>query len=422
MKCCLAGSLQQDERCDVLILGAGITGALVARELLDAGLDVVIVDRGEVAAGSTAASTALVQYDTDLPLLELADKIGRCKADQVYLATRGALDDLADRIARDHIDCDFAWRPSLYLSSANGDVDFLKQECAARRRLGIEASWLDAASLVDRYGIAGRGGAIRSTAALEVDPQKLTRGLLDRCLERGARLYTYTDIELDDCSAKPIVARSSAGHCIRARDVIFATGYSAPERFATLREFCSLQTTYAASARPIYPAFVWPDRAMLWEHDDPYLYARTTPDGRVLIGGGDEPTTDPAKADAHRDRKIGRLVERFNELMPTCPVEVESTWSGVFASTDDSLALIGKAPGARGDNCHFALGFGGNGMTFGVLASHILRDAILRRSPHPAAQLFSFDRFRTAHKPQPQPQRPRERALNLTLAAVRFLF
>jgi len=46
--------LDADIRCDAVVLGAGITGAMIAHALVDAGFDTVVVDRREVAWGSTA--------------------------------------------------------------------------------------------------------------------------------------------------------------------------------------------------------------------------------------------------------------------------------------------------------------------------------------------------------------------------------
>jgi glycine/D-amino acid oxidase-like deaminating enzyme len=41
---------------------------------------------------------------------------------------------------------------------------------------------------------------------------------------------------------------------------------------------------------------------MIWEASDPYLYLRTTPDGRIICGGEDEDFSD----EAARDRLLGR--------------------------------------------------------------------------------------------------------------------
>ena len=52
-------ALLGDLSCDVAVIGAGITGALIARELAASGLDVVVLDRREAGWGSTSASTAV---------------------------------------------------------------------------------------------------------------------------------------------------------------------------------------------------------------------------------------------------------------------------------------------------------------------------------------------------------------------------
>lgn len=68
--------LASDLKCDVAIIGGGISGALIADELAAHGHDVVVLEQRDAAWGSTAASTALLQYEIDTPLAELADRLG----------------------------------------------------------------------------------------------------------------------------------------------------------------------------------------------------------------------------------------------------------------------------------------------------------------------------------------------------------
>ena len=75
--------LVQDTRCDVLIVGAGISGALAAEQQTDAGLSIVVIDRRGAVRGSTLASTSLLQYEIDTPLSKLAKRIGVARADEV---------------------------------------------------------------------------------------------------------------------------------------------------------------------------------------------------------------------------------------------------------------------------------------------------------------------------------------------------
>ena len=75
-----AGELRRGLGTQVLVVGAGISGALIADALTTPGLDVLIVDRRGSLAGSTPASTALLQYEIDTPLHVLARRIGRDRA------------------------------------------------------------------------------------------------------------------------------------------------------------------------------------------------------------------------------------------------------------------------------------------------------------------------------------------------------
>ena len=75
----------------------------------------------------------------------------------------------------------------------------------------------------------------------------------------------------------------------------------------------------------------------------------------------------------------------LNSIYPLEGVEMETAWAGTFAQTEDGLPYVGaleKYPG-----CYFALGYGGNGITFSLIAAQIIRDAILGR-PNRSAVCF----------------------------------
>src|SRR5215212_6665225 len=76
--------LEQDISCDVVVVGGGITGALVSRLLIEYGLSTVLVDRERPGCGSTVASTGLLQYQVDTSLVDLIGKVGEAHAVQAY--------------------------------------------------------------------------------------------------------------------------------------------------------------------------------------------------------------------------------------------------------------------------------------------------------------------------------------------------
>src|SRR5215208_430334 len=89
--------LTRDITCDLLVIGAGISGALVADMLAADGHDVCIVDRRGAFLGSTSANTALILYEIDKPLIDLARSIGTVDAMRAWRRSYQAVHALAAR-------------------------------------------------------------------------------------------------------------------------------------------------------------------------------------------------------------------------------------------------------------------------------------------------------------------------------------
>jgi glycine/D-amino acid oxidase-like deaminating enzyme len=64
--------------------------------------------------------------------------------------------------------------------------------------------------------------------------------------------------------------------------------------------------------------------------------------------------------------------------------------AGTFGETKDGLGYVGIPKGY--ENTYFILGFGGNGITFGLIAAEMLKDMLLSREVK-NQDLFSFDRL-----------------------------
>lgn len=384
---------QRRMKVDVLIIGAGITGALVAYELTKAGAKVALIDRRPAASGSTPASTALLQYEIDTSLVKLTGLLGKRHACAAYKASRNALLDIErvchELTAEAGVDVELAPRRSLHLAVTKKDVPKFKAEVKARNAIGIRASALTRAALRSRFGL-DRPGAILNEEAFEVNPLKLTYQLLRGARERGAVVLPRTSID-SSClvkAARPFAVKLARGGSIVADRVVIATGYETFEEFSEVARLTELRSTFALATAPVREE-PWPERALLWDAGDPYFYARTTADGRVMIGGEDEPYTTPAARDAMIAAKSRVLMRKLRELIPETRVRPAFCWAGTFAQTEDGLPYIGEHP--RWPGVWFALGYGGNGITFSCIAAKIIASAF-GGTPHAAAGLFKFDR------------------------------
>ena len=374
--------LTTDERCDVAVIGAGVTGALTAQTLCAAGHDVVVLDQHDVAMSSTAASTGLLQYETDTDLGGLVERTGTARAVASWKVGRDAIDAIA-RLCRDLPPCGFVRRPSLYLATSRSEESHLRDELALRARHGFDVGWVDARALRDRQ-IRARGG-IRSDGDAEIDPYRFTHALLDDVSWLGGRIYDRTEVTRIRTSARGVRLHTTRGPEVRARRLVVATGYDA-DREITPRKG-QLHSTWALVSEPLADLDWWTERALIWEASRPYTYLRTTDDGRIMVGGEDEPWARQHQSERTLTRKVRDLTRRFADRMPGIDLDVAYAWAGTFATSRDGLPYIGTRP----DHPHtwFALGYGGNGITFSMVAAERARQWLAGR---PLDDLFAFER------------------------------
>lgn len=375
--------LTRDITCDVLVVGAGISGAIIAEALTDAGLSVVIVDRRGPLLGSTPASTALLQYEIDTPLTKLGAKIGKDNAERMWRRSRLALDALRERSRHLGIKADQSNRDTLYLSGNVLDHEALVDEAEARRHAGFQTVLLSKGQVADNYGIANRS-AILSFDNLAVDPRRLAAGFLNTAIARGARLYAPVEVGDIEASASGVIASTKAGPAIRARHLVFATGYEMPK--AVPKKGNMIASTWVIATKP-QPRNIWPSGCFIWEASDPYLYIRTSPDNRVICGGEDEGFSDEERRDALLADKTDALTKKLGKLLPNIDPTPEFAWCGSFGESSTGGPTVSAIP--RLPNCYAALGYGGNGITFSMMAGQILSGLITGRGDTDA-DLFSF--------------------------------
>ena len=379
--------LSDDIECDVVVVGAGITGALIARALIEAGLGTVVLDRRNVGWGSTAASTALLQYEIDTELLQLAKLVGQENALAAYRACEAALSELRE-IAEDIGDVGWRDTPSLYLASSRRDARRLRSEFEARREAGFRVEWLDGSALRDRFGLVAPA-AIVSRPAAHIDPYHFTHRLLAQLCERGLRVFDRCEIAGWKPDADALEIRVVTGSCVRAQWLVIAAGYESqvflPQRVAVNH------SSYAFVSEPLqlHEEFA---RCIGWETARPYLYWRSTEDRRMIVGGEDDRIDIAARRDWRIPRKVEKLIARLHELMPDMKPDVGFAWAGTFAETEDGLPRFGAYP-KLDPRVLFAMAYGGNGITYSAIGAHILANAV-RGKPHPLAALFGFERDR----------------------------
>lgn len=358
--------LTQSFKTDALVIGGGITGALAAEHLTARGLSVVVIDKDEPGLGSTAASTAMLQWEIDSTLAELEHYYGFERAAGMYRRSAAAVSGLSKLIAAHAIPCHFHPRQTLYLAQNHEGARDLYEERQLRRRAGLPGAYLEHCDLFTQFEL-DRDAAILSPGSAEADPLLMAWGLMRIAIARGAMPVRATVRHLHTEGGK-VTAELDGSHVIEAGAAVLATGYTMPG--IDMPKLHRTTSSYAIATVPQDPATLWRGEALIWEDAHPYLYMRTTPDHRIVAGGEDNDTADPDQRDAKLAEKAETIRDKMKRLWPQANPEIATAWCGTFGETADGLPLIGPVPGMP--NTYAAYGYGGNGITFSFLAAQLV--------------------------------------------------
>jgi glycine/D-amino acid oxidase-like deaminating enzyme len=378
--------LNKNIETDVVIIGAGISGALMRYHLINAGIDCVTVDSRTIGLGSTCASTSLLQYEIDTSLSELIELIGKKNAERSYHLCNYAIEQLG-KIAQKLDFREFEFKNSLFYAAYKKDVAFLKEEYEARKAAGFKVHFLNEEEVSEQFGFAAPA-AILSEHGAQTDAYAFTHKLLQYKKGKEPNIYDRTTISDVKYLKDSVQLETDLGFTVKANKVIYATGYEVTEMID--KKIVDLKSTYAVISDQHETKSFWKDNVLIWNTANPYLYMRTTPDGRILIGGRDEEYYNPKKRDKLITKKSAQLTNDFHQIFPEIDFKAEFSWTGTFGETKDGLPFIGTYNGMP--NTYFALGFGGNGITFSLVAAEIITDLILGKE-NPDAAIFSFERI-----------------------------
>jgi glycine/D-amino acid oxidase-like deaminating enzyme len=375
---------------DIVIIGAGITGALVADALVATGRRILMIDALDAAQGSTAASTALLQYEIDTHLVDLAKQLGPQRATLAYRAGVSSFALLERRFPELLAGADYERHESLYLASDAAAVPVLRAERAARAGIGIACEWLESAEVQRRYGCQ-RPAAIVSNLGAQMDPVRFTRSLLAGCERHGVEIHARQRVERIDAAGEGLQLTFGSGATLAARDVVVCAGYDSL-RFLP-NDVAEINNTFALVTEPLPPSARRLSQPLIWESARPYLYMRGTRDGRLIVGGEDVPFKNAVARDVLLPRQVRRLASGYQELFGAELPPVAYAWAGSFGETADGLPYIGAVPGLS-PHLQFALCFGGNGITYSVHAGDMIRAGLEGRA-HELDEVFGFARSGT---------------------------
>jgi glycine/D-amino acid oxidase-like deaminating enzyme/nitrite reductase/ring-hydroxylating ferredoxin subunit len=365
-----ARPLEGDRSCDVAIIGSGIAGISTAYELALQGQQTVIIDRGQIAGGITARTSAhLAPLCDDLTSAMIKLRGGEMSR-AFYQSQAAAVDRIEEIQKMENIDCDFRRLDGYLFQALNTDSKMIDEELDAVRKVGAPVHRLVGVPLTG----CDNQHALRYPRQATFHPLKYLKGLAAAVEAKGGVFHPETIVlkfeERDDGTVLVTTDRGT----VTAKAAVVATNSPINDTFALHTKMAPYRTYAMAFS---IPRGAIPD-ALYWDTLDPYHYVRLQPgEGRtdfLIVGGADHKSGEADDAAL----RFEALEAWARNLIPAMKEETHR-WSGQVLDTIDYAAFIGRNPGNQ--NIYVHTGDSGQGMTHGVVGSLINSGLIVGDDP-----------------------------------------
>lgn len=373
--------LSAPERADVIVIGAGIAGLSVAYELAARGRSVIVLDRGGIAGGMTARTTAHLATALDDDYKELIRVRSEEVARLYYQSVTAAIDRAEAICAAETIDCDFARVDGYWVQAADTPDSHLEEELDACRRIGIPVEDCRERTMMH---VAGATRSLRFPGQARFHPTKYLAGLALAVQRRGGKLYPDSCVESIEHDLSGAVVKTSSGHELHGKDVVVATNSPVNVRVAIHTKQAPYRT-YAIAAK--IPSGTLPD-ALYWDTLDPYHYVRLQPfsagEDIVIVGGEDHKSGEAD--DGHQ--RFALLEQWTRDRLPNLR-EITHRWSGQVLEPTDFTGFIGRSPDE--EHVFVVSGDSGQGITNGLVAGLLISD-LITEGTSPWTEVYAPDR------------------------------
>ncbi|MDH3308902.1 MAG: FAD-binding oxidoreductase [Acidimicrobiia bacterium] len=346
---------------DVVVIGAGYTGLSAARQIVESGASVVVVDAGPVGAGASTINGGMTTKGLKATNRDMFKMYGAEKGRAFWEASVAAIDLVETIIKEEGIDCSFGRYQAAGLAMSGRAARNLQSAAEwDRTNLGFDSEFIEGSDVRNRVVDSASFVAARvDPIAGGLHPARYLYGLAGAVERSGATLVEHAPVTAITRSGDGYRVTTGSG-VIRAGQVVVATnGYTGP-LLPRLRRGVIPIGSYIVVTEPLDAGLaerLIPGGRMLWTAKRFLNYFRLTPDNRLLMGGRNNLSTD---LDLHASADIQRATigQFFPEL---ADVRLTHTWSGKLGVTFDLMPHIGRI-----DGVWYGLGYGGHGVAVGT--------------------------------------------------------
>lgn len=360
-----------DGSCDVVVVGAGITGTAAALALAKKGASVMVCEAETVGHAASGRNGGMCNNGFAQDYASLSQRIGTELANRLYLAFDAGVDTVERLIREESIDCDFVRTGKLKLAAKPEHYDKLaRSQALLAASVDPDTRLLTKAELCDEIGSNHYHGGLIFEKSAGMHVGRYVRGLAKAAESRGAYILERTPVlGLQRGSRCGYVVRTPRGE-ICAPQVLLASGISQIGPLGWIRRRIVPVGAFLIVTEPLPHELLdrlLPTRRMATDTKNFVNFFRVTPDNRMLFGGRARFATSNLRS----DEKSGLILrQQMATVYPELTdVRIDYCWGGMVDMTANRLPRAGQR-----DGVYYSMGYSGHGTQMATLMGTLMAE------------------------------------------------
>lgn len=386
--------MKSSEKCDILVVGTGIIGAMSALYLQNAGKTVTFLERGEIARGASAGNAGILAFPEIIPIPApgimrkapkwLIDPLGPLSVPPAYalkimpwlwrfwqassprkfqhgLAVqknmmRLAASEMQAVASMPELAHHITNTGTLDLYDTKASFEAAQKDWDEKEQAGINFSRIGRADIDHlQSGLAPQFQyGVFTPAGLQVgDPYEFTRSIVNLVISRGASLRKGEAIRVETMGESTIVTLSN-GEKLAADRVVLASGAWSKPLAASLGNALPLETERGYNTTLPTGSFNLTRQIYFNDH----AFVVTPLSSGIRVGGAVELGGLELPANFSRSEA---MLKKAGKFLPGLKTEGGKQWMGFRPSMPDCLPVIGTSRAST--SVIYAFGHGHLGLT-----------------------------------------------------------
>lgn len=346
------------QRCDVVVIGGGITGVSTAYWLSRFDVPVLLLEKRGLASGASGRNGGHIIPGTVESYNRTVERDGQTKAVGYLRFQMDTIEEIQHLSLEHNFDCQLRLDGNLSLATSENELAELQASVEMLVKSGFDAQWWDKTEVVERLHTDAFLGAMFRPDGGQLHPARLVWGLAEAALDQGAMIHTGTEV-LEVTSNDGLTVKTDQGD-VQAEMVVYATNAYTPLLHPFFKDKIDPVRGQVLATKPAGPIF-----PLGWGANFSYEYCVQDDPGHIILGGWRWSQKDYEMGHYDDTVVVPEIHEGLYDFLTSAwsslrGIAVQQAWTGIMGFSQDGWPIVGTLPGHPRE--FVAAGFTGHGM------------------------------------------------------------